>query len=143
MHAQLTEVKGNIRILCDGDWERPQVEVSGSWQALAGLGALLKRATAPVTVPLGEYSNTFYPVSVRALHIEPQTQSGGRLTVSVDQIAMVLKGDAEAFDKLGQSLENCFDRHSRPGHHFHLDYYEGNDLLNQTNCSLIFMCRED
>lgn len=139
----MTEVKGNIRILCDGDRERPQVEVSGSWQALAALGALLKGASAPVTLALEEYSNAFYPVSVRALHIEPQGQSGGRLTVSVDESGMVLKGDAEAFDKLGQSLENCFDRHSRPGHHFHLDYYEGNDLLNQANCSLIFMCRED
>jgi hypothetical protein len=41
---------------------------------------------------------------------------------------------------LADSLINVSDDEAEIRDHFHLHYYEGSNVLNETNCSLIFIC---
>jgi hypothetical protein len=62
------------------------------------------------------------------------------LTVKMIERHLIFSGTLKAFNKIGQSLNNFFEGDVEEGSHFHLDYYEENTILAQTNCHLIFMC---
>ena len=129
-----------IHITCDGDWENPEVQISGSSRALASFGVLLNGVVTPIHLKIPDLENKFYPVSVNVLNIEPEESGTDRFTVTIDQTNFKLRGTNNAFEKLGDSLINFFDESSNVGEHFQLDYYEGNEVLNETNCHLIFLC---
>lgn len=62
-------------------------------------------------------------------------------TVRFDDVIPINIDDTKAsLNKLADSLINFFDDDSNVGEHFQLDYYEGNEVLNETNCHLIFIC---
>lgn len=129
-----------IYIMCDGDWAEPEVQVSGSAKALANLGKLLNSIVDPVDLKVPHLENEFYPVSVNVLNIYLDDSGNDRLTVTIDEARFTMRGTTLAFNKLGDSLLNFFDDGSSVGDHFQLDYYEGNEVLNETNCHLIFIC---
>lgn len=129
-----------IYITCDGDWENPEVQISGSSKALAIFGVLLNGVVTSINLKIPDLENKFYPVSVNIINIELEESGMDRLTVTIDQSSFKLRGTNNAFEKLGDSLINFFDDTSSVGEHFQLDYYEGNELLNETNCHLIFLC---
>lgn len=129
-----------IYVTCDGDWDEPEVQISGSAEALASFGMLLNGVTDLITLEISSLKNEFYPVSVNALIVEPGQSGHDRLTVTIDETSFKLIGTVCAFNKLGDSLVNFFDDNTIVGEHFQLDYYEGNDVLNETNCHLIFIC---
>ncbi len=64
--------------------------------------------------------------------------TGPRLTVTIDESKFTIAGTNESLALLGENVE--FDEKTPDGYHFHMDYYEGNQELNETNCSLIFSC---
>lgn len=129
-----------IYITCDGDRENPEVQISGSSTALVSFGSLLNSIAIPIHLDIPDLKNEFYPVSVNILNIEPEETGNNRLTVTFDKTNFKLRGTSNAFEKLGDSLINFFDEYSNIGKHFQLDYYEGNEVLNETNCHLIFLC---
>jgi len=129
-----------IHVTCDGDWDEPEVQISGSAKALVSFGMLLNRVTGPITLEVPALENEFYPLSVNVLNIELEEAGDDRLTVTIDETKFDLRGNNKAFNKLGDSLVNFFDDTSIKGEHFQLDYYEGNEVLNETNCHLIFIC---
>ncbi len=81
-----------------------------------------------------------YPVSLPRIALELTQDDTGRLTVAVNEDALMVAGSNDAFEMLGRSLENFFDETTNFGEHFHFDYYEGNPNLNETSCSLVFLC---
>lgn len=129
-----------IHVACDGDWGEPEVQTSGSAKALADFGVFLNSVTEPTTLEVPVLESEFYPVSVQTIIIEPVPSGGDRLTVTIDELNFNLTGTKVALNKLGDSLINFFDDDSGIGEHFQLDYYEGNEVLNETNCHLIFIC---
>lgn len=130
-----------IYAACDGNWSEPEVKVSGSAKFLSNnLGDLLNEVTNSISTSLSTSKDKFYPISIPTLVIELEYSGNEHLTVIVDKNQFILKGTNFAFNKLGDSLINYFYFGANVGEHFHLDYYEGNQILNYTNCHLIFVC---
>lgn len=132
----LTEINVN----CDGNWDKPEVQFSGSANTLANFGMLLNQVKETVNIATHALKNEFYPVVLQNLIIEPTSTGNDRLTIEIYNTSFKLSGTRLAFNKLADSLINFFDDESKFGDHFHLDYYEGNLVLNETNCHLVFMC---
>lgn len=129
-----------LYVACDGDWEEPEVQTSGSSKALAEFGALLNDIAEPITLVVPALESELYPVSVKKITIEPDQSRGDRITVTIDENNFALTGTKVALSKLADSLINFFDDDSSIGEHFQLDYYEGNEVLNETTSHLIFVC---
>ena len=129
-----------IYVACDGDWNEPEVQISGSVKALADLGELLNKAEGRVKWDIPVQENEYYPVNLEALVVEASQSGGDRITVTINESNFCLEGTTVALNKLGDSLINFFDVETTIGEHFQLDYYEGNEVLNETKCHLIFMC---
>lgn len=129
-----------IYIACDGDLDKPEIQVSGASNALSGFGEELNFLVDTMVLSIDEYENKFYPLRVNNLIIELIMDGEDRLTVMFYENDLKIKGNKSAFKKLGGSLVNFFDSNSNIGDHFQLDYYDGNQILNNTNCHLIFIC---
>jgi hypothetical protein len=129
-----------IYIACDGDWNEPEIQISGSVEALIDVGEILNKAEEYVKYDIPVQNNEYYPANIKALIVEPSESGGGRLNVTIDESGFSLVGTTVALNKLGDSLINFFDVDTSIGEHFQLDYYEGNEVLNKTKCHLIFMC---
>ncbi len=130
----------DININCDGNWMSPEIQLSGSAKALAHLGSLLNEIKTPMKIHTVVLKNKFYPVSIDNLFINPKKSGNDRLSIKFDEENLQLEGTLIAINKIGDSLINFFDDESKIGDHFHLDYYEGNQVLNETNCRLVFIC---
>jgi hypothetical protein len=126
-----------IHALWDGDENRPEVAVSGKGRDLLCLGALPATIETAVTLPLEARVSKSYPVCLARLTIEPSGDER-RLEVAVVADTLRIGGGAKALAALAQSLLNVFEDEVEDGSHFHLDYYEGNELLEPTPCTLIF-----
>ena len=129
-----------IYVAYDGDWSEPEVQISGSAKDLASFGTLLNAVTGRISLEVPALENQFYPISATILEIELDKLGNDRLTVSINETRFKLRGTRQALEKLGDSLIVFFDDDSSVGDHFQLDYYEGNEVLNKTNCHLIFIC---
>ena len=108
-------------IFINGNAEETQVEISGTLLSLTTLGDILTQTTTTTTLNLQTCSDKFYPRNFKSLQIIYQEDQTNRVSVQI-------KGN------------KFFDKESKKYDHFHIDYYDGNDVLNPTNISLIFMC---
>ena len=126
-----------IRALWDGDETCPAIKISGTGVELSSLGALLTSIEAPVTLALEPGVSQAYPMCLGRLMIEPDG-AARRLSVSVVTGTLRISGGAEALAALAQSLLNYFEDEAESASHFHLEYYEGNEILEPTSCTLVF-----
>lgn len=137
----MTNMAIKIYVNCDGDWSRLEVKISGSANSLAAFGLFLNECTESAILDVPVLQDKFYRFSIKLVKIEIIKSSNDRLTIEVNENNLYLSGSKLAFNKLGDSLINFFDSASEEGEHFHLDYCEENQMLNKTNCHLIFACR--
>ena len=126
-----------IHALWDGDESRPEVSVSGTCDELSCLGVFLTKIETAVTLTLEPRVSKFYSMCLRRLTIEP-SGGDGRIEVAVVADTLRIRGGAKALAALAQCLLNFFEGGAVAGSHFHLDYYEGSELLEPTQCALIF-----
>ncbi|MFZ3194386.1 MAG: hypothetical protein WA154_14430 [Moraxellaceae bacterium] len=136
----MTNMAIEIYVNCDGDWSRPEVKTSGSAASLAALGLFFNEGTESAILDVPVLESKFYRFSINLIKIEIAKNSNDRLAIEVNENNLHLSGSKLAFNKLADSLINFFDSTSEEGEHFHLDYYEENQILNKTNCHLIFVC---
>ena len=112
-----------IYVACDGDWDAPEVQISGSSKALADFGLLLNEARESISYTISDFDAGFYSVKIKTVNIELAQLENDRLTVKIDKSSFKLAGTRFAFNKLGDSLINFFDEQRNIGEHFQLDYY--------------------
>ena len=127
-------------VLFDGDNQMPEFEISGTAEMLSNLGKRLTEITEYFFEEGGSKQCTYFPHTLRGLSFSLRNPGNGLLDVVLDNDTLKFIGNKVALDKLGNSLINFFDEDTKAKDHFHLDYYEGNMMLNPTNYSLIFMC---
>lgn len=132
----------SISTNCDGDWAEPQLQISGDSSELRKLGRLLTRLQSSFDVETIQRREEFYPVTIERVKFEVDEDGNGLLSLGVNESLLVIQGTADALARLGQSLLNCFREGVEPGAHFHLDYFEGNQLLDETGAELIFVSTE-
>lgn len=69
--------------------------------------------------------------------IEPMSQSDGVVTVLLEEKALKLSGDAQAFQKLRAFLLSLSNLAA--GEHFHLDWFANEDLLAPSTANMSFV----
>ncbi|MEH1789025.1 hypothetical protein [Nostoc sp.] len=131
-------------ILCDGNWDRPEIEISDSSQGLIKLGRLFLNISENFKLQATQKKSDFYSENLEGLLVRlSQSKSVEKfdlLKIFIDNKNLVFEGSQSAFYKLGMSLLNYFHENSHKNEHFHLDYVEQDPLLAPTNCSIIFLC---
>lgn len=129
-----------MNVLFDGDNKMPEFEISGTADMLYNLGKRLMVITEDLFEEGGSKECPYYPHTLRGLSFSLRNSGNDLLDVVLDNETLKFTGNKLALDKLGNSLINFFNEDTKVKDHFHLDYYEGNMILNPTNYSLIFMC---
>ena len=133
-------MNANIFIHFDGDVSKPEIQISGSWSALSEFGYFLNQLNCSQSINLKILQNEFYSRSIKYLDICFENNGNGLLTVTLHDQTLNIAGNYVAINKLADSLIDFFDEDSEIQDHFHLDFYEGNNILNETDCTLIFIC---
>ncbi|WP_420810083.1 Imm32 family immunity protein [Hwanghaeella grinnelliae] len=129
-----------VRAACDGDQQEPEISISGSAADLRAFGSLLNSVTSTQEFELPASGNEFYPHSLTSIVIVLRSEGTDRVKVSANAESLFFEGTNHALRIIGDSLLNYFDHNSSSQDHFHLDYYEGDQVLEPTNCHLIFEC---
>ncbi|OSI06697.1 Uncharacterised protein [Neisseria animaloris] len=127
-------------IFINGNPENSQIEISGTVVSFNVLGDILNKITTMTSFKLQTFSNKFYPKKFEFLQLIYQDDETNRISIETEDDKLIIKGNSVAFNMLGDSLSNFFDEESKKDDHFHIDYYDGNDMLNPTNISLVFIC---
>ncbi len=132
-----------MKILFDGNLERPEIELSDSPSGLRHVGKLLLSLDKDVELSAVPEESYFYPYNLKGMvfKIYRDEQSVDLIYISVMEEYLVLEGTPIALKKLGQSLLNCFTESSPDTSHIHLEYFPGSQLVAPTNCSLIIVCQ--
>lgn len=128
-----------ILALCDGDWSAPEIQISGKPGDLARLGRLLLQIQSSFEITTADAQDEYYPVQINFISFDLLDELCDLLSVNATAERLIFSGSKQAFAKLGESIVNSFDDLTPPDHHFHLNYFEGNGILNETACELIFV----
>jgi hypothetical protein len=132
-----------VRLAFDGDSENPEIEVSGTSSEFLELGRQLVAGISELAIESRGPRDEHYPQLLGALVCRTDESVDDPSLVAVSLGAggvLLVSGGAEGLRKLGQSCLNVF-ADAQEGEHIHLDYFEGNQLLAATNCTLILMVR--
>jgi hypothetical protein len=130
--------ENSMNIYYDKNATNPTIAICGEPNELRRLGDVLLKSRE--TIVRGEQRvSEFYPEVLDELVFRPKN-AAALLTISIEGRSVVLAGGAGAARNIGQSLLNVFSGDVVEGEHFHLDYFEGNGILAQTNFHLIFQC---
>lgn len=136
-------MRGVISVSHDGDGARPEVQVSGTGAALVQLASMFDGTRSSVSIKLSHQKEEHYPVSLEKLVIDrDQSRSNGLVKVELSRSQLLFSGSEIALMKICRSLENFFGEECKAGDHFQLDYYPGNQVLDETPITLIFACAE-
>lgn len=131
-------------ILFDGNWDRPEIEISDSPRGLIELGELCKSISEDLKLHAEKIKSEFYPENLEGISMKLSSIKNPEgldlIKIQLNQRNLVFEGSKSAFNKLGMQL-SYFDGNSRNYEHLHLDYVEDDFLLAPTNCHVIFMCR--
>jgi hypothetical protein len=127
-------------LLCDGDWDNPEIEISDSSENLVKLGKILNEFEESFEIKANDKKSEFYSDCLNNLVLDLMLNGDDLLRVRIANHNLIFSGTLKAFQNISQSIINFFEGEVKEGDHFHLDYYEGNMVLAQTNCHLIFMC---
>ncbi len=131
-------------ILCDANWDRPEIEISDSSQGLIKLGKLFKNISENFKLHPEQRQSDFYSENLESLSMRlsqsKNVEKSDLIKIFIDNKNLAFEGSQLAFHKLGMSLLNYFHENSYKNEHFHLDYVEQDTLLTSTNCSIIFLC---
>jgi hypothetical protein len=132
-----------MNILCDGDWERPEIEISDSISGLIKLGNVLTSVDSEVEILSEQKKSQFYSENLNGLLLKKtlKPKDNDTLNIVIVDKKLVFEGSDIALSKLGMSLLDFFDEESQEGKHLHLNYFPGNGILSPTKCELIIVFR--
>lgn len=131
-----------MKIVFDGDLSAPEIQMCMTHAGLNDLGKRLVSFHDKVVI-LGDGTvDEFYPEALKGITCELVDDADFESTVSlsIEEGMFFCRSGRVGLGKLGQSLLNYFAESVGEGDHLHIDYYEGNQLIAPTQCSLIIQC---
>jgi hypothetical protein len=134
-------MKMSININSDGDLVSPEIEIAGRNSDFIGLANTLMSLACQLKIESSLNASNFYHHPIRALLFVVDGSEDGMLAVLMVDDTLSISGSHKALAKLAQSLINFFSVEPEDGAHFHLSYVEGDPLLRETKCHLIFVSR--
>lgn len=131
-----------MNVVYDGDEEEPQVQLRATAQAWRALGRQLMALTEALVVAGDGQRDEHFPGLLKGLRFvrTDDPDSGDLIRVSLRDGFVCFEGGAVGLGNLGESCLNFFADPIEPNEHFHLDYFEGDQLLAPTSVHLILMC---
>ncbi|WP_293354942.1 MULTISPECIES: hypothetical protein [unclassified Microcoleus] len=133
-------------ILCDGNWDRPEIEISDSPRGIIEQGELWESISEDLKLPAEKIKSEFYAENLETISMKlspiKNPERLDLIKIYLNNKNLVFEGSKSVFHKLGMSLLSYFHENSQKGEHFHLDYVEDDPLLAPTNCHVIFLCRD-
>ena len=123
-----------IIINSSGNKTDPEVEMLADSKNYKLLSSGFQEAQSEIKLILSTEESPFYPISLLYLVIKPLEESSGLLMLRLEEELMEIAGDRKAFANFGETLLNLSK--SRIGQHFHIDYYDGNGIVDITNISM-------
>ena len=130
----------DISIHTSGDKLRPEVLFLSTKLGYRQLREWVSNLTDKYVVQLKEYDTTAYPIFLKSCEIILLEETGGLLDISLDNESFLIKGDKKALDHLAEYFS--FMSESAPNFHWHIDYFEGNQDVLETNISLVLQVIE-
>jgi hypothetical protein len=132
-----------MNILCDGDWEKPEIELSDSLSGLIKLGNVLLDVNDEVEILSKGERSPFYAENLDSLILRKLSnmEYDDTIHITISGKKLALEGSSEALSRLGRSLLNFFNANSQEGKHLHLNYYPGNGILAPTKSELIIILK--
>ncbi|TGE20988.1 Imm32 family immunity protein [Hymenobacter metallicola] len=131
-YPDMCEIAINTSV-CQGEYE---IDISGTSAEFADVTKQLKALSRGV-FPLKHQPNTYHPVAMRQVVIEPVGHSNGVVTAQIEGAEFTLSGDAEAFRKLSAFLTSLSNLSA--GEHWHLDWFANDDLLAPATAHMAFV----
>ena len=132
-----------MNVSCDGDIERPEIQLAAPAKEFYKLGESLldvQEAGIELFSEGGVYKNYQEEIKQVNFAIGDDKNYCGLIHVTLsDELKLIFKSDRKGFIKLGQSFLNFFSGTVAENDHFHIDYYEGNGLFLPTKISMIFL----
>ena len=117
-----------------------EISITGNKEAYIQISDEIKQLTSSTIFLFTEKESEFYKNKIDTLNCIIKESTNGLLDLSLEKNSLNISGDKVAFIKLSEILlsfsefENTsYDINS----HFHLDYFEGNEILSETSISLI------
>jgi hypothetical protein len=96
----------NINVYCDGNWDNPEVQISGSWEELVQLGSVINRINESIILDLPDIASEIYPVCLKRLFLDLDEEHNSRITVSIDEKQLTLTGKTTYADWYERSTFN-------------------------------------
>jgi hypothetical protein len=125
-----------ISINASSQEEDYEINISGTCAEFANAKKQLNGLTGGVFA-LKHRLETYCPLSIRHVVIEPVGHSNSVVTAVIEEEAFKLSGDAHAFRKLSEFLASLSNLSA--GEHFHLDWFANADMLAPTTANMSFI----
>lgn len=113
----------------------PELEMVSGKEGLLFLSEKLKSYTSELNLHLAIEDNRFYPKSIKKLTCRQISFSNGLLNLLWQDELFTIEGDELAVSNFAETLKNLAE--SETDYHFHIDYYEDNGIVSETNISLV------
>ena len=114
---------------------RPEVLFVATPNSYRLLSECVSQLNGRVDISLQKFDETFYPISLNNCVIILQGETNGLLDINIIDKEFFIKGDKKALDHLSYYFSFMAD--SALNFHWHIDYYEGNQDVLETNISLV------
>jgi len=124
------------------NYDKPEVEIIGGKDGYLVLSKEMTLYDGPeIIFSLKEEKNNFYPESVTTLILRFTENSNGLTNLTLENKTFIISGDKLALTNLSETIYNLSN--SEIGTHFHIDYYEDNGIVSETNIALVLMLTDN
>lgn len=132
-----------MKLLFDGNPERPEIVLLDSPNAIRKLGQLLLNLDKEIELSAEQVYDypDLYNLRAIVFKINDNKQGDDLIYISLAKDDLVIEGTPIALGKVGQSLIDCFDENTPDKYHIHLDYFPGNVLVAPTKYNLVIACK--
>ena len=124
-----------LSIYTSEDTLRPEVLIIATQEAYKTLSKLTIKKNESVKIPLKNLPNDFYTITLENCLISYKENTQGLLDISINGKDFIIHGDAEALDHLIYYFG--FMSEAESNYYWHIDYYDGNSDVLETNISLV------
>ena len=117
-----------------------EVSITGNKEVYSNLSGELKILKTDTIFLLADKKSDFYKNSIETLYCKIKDNTNELLDLCLDKNSLIISGNKSAYLNLSETLFNlseCEKSTYNINPHFHIDYYEGNGILSETNISLI------
>lgn len=133
-------MKINLAINSQEDLDYIEISIASNSETYLSLSKELKSLDSDKLFELEKRESKSYKNQVERLICKLKDNTNQLFDLTLERNCLIFSGDRLAFSNLSETLLNLSESEKSDSPincHFHIDYYEGNGILNETNISLV------